>query len=146
MPWSAFRPVRFTRPNPDLSLMLGLGDVMPDQDYILVPRNARRARPVDPGPELALDRITDKAHPPVATECTGADLPRAVVFRDSFFVALIPLLSEHLSRALYIWHCPFDATIIERERPQLVIEEAVERRLWLDPPPPGVPDAMVARK
>jgi hypothetical protein len=59
---------------------------------------------------------------------------------------LIPLLSEHFSRSLYLWHCPFDPAIIEREHPQVVIEEAVERRLWAPPPVPGLPEAMIARK
>ena len=39
----------------------------------------------------------------------GSTLPRAVVFRDSFTSALAPFLSEHFSRAVYLWQNDFDA-------------------------------------
>jgi alginate O-acetyltransferase complex protein AlgJ len=143
MPRSAFKLVEYARPNPDLSLMLGLGDVMPEVDYALVPRFGRRAHRADPGPGLTPD--DHPMPPPFAFESGDDSLPRAVVFRDSFSIALIPLLAEHFSRSLYLWHCPFDPTIIEREKPQVVIEEAVERRLWAPPPLPNIPDAMIAQ-
>jgi hypothetical protein len=143
-PWTAFHLVHYVEPNPDLSLMLGLGEVLPDQEYTMQPRFPRRAQPADAGPGLARELFPDK--PPEARECPDAGLPRAVVFRDSFSSSLIPLLSEHFSRSLYLWHCPFDTAIIEREHPQVVIEEAVERRLWAPPPVPGLPEAMIARK
>jgi hypothetical protein len=144
MPRTAFKQVRLVRPNPDLSLMLGLGDVMPDRDYMLEPRFARRAHEADPGPGLSRQLIPDKW--PVAMECDDPGLPRAVFFRDSFSIALIPLLSEHFARSLYLWHCSFDPAIVEREHPQVVIEEAVERTVWRLPPRSGLPESMIARK
>ena len=42
-------------------------------------------------------------------EITGSTLPRAVIFRDSFVSPLVPFLSEHFSRAVYLWQktsCP----------------------------------------
>jgi hypothetical protein len=76
--------------------------------------------------------------------------PRAVVFHDSFFLApeerrsgqptppwgpppatfhLIPLLAEKFSRATFTWQKRFDAELIKREHPDVVIEERVERVL-----------------
>jgi hypothetical protein len=145
-PWprSALRGVPKFEPNPDLSLMLGLSKEFPEWDFSLEPKFARRAHPAHPGPGLTPNLIPDKS--PVAMECDDATLPRAVIFRDSFSIALIPLLSEHFARSLYLWHCPFDPAIIERECPDLVIEEYVERRLWQPPPASGLPESWIARK
>ena len=65
-------------------------------------------------------------------------LPRAVVFCDSYIGALAPFLSEHLSRVVYLPEdAPgFDADVVERERPDVVIHEMTERKLFLDELPP----------
>jgi hypothetical protein len=55
--------------------------------------------------------------------------PRVVIFRDSFASALIPFLSEHFSRAVYLWQNNVDPQVIEDERPDVVIHELVGRRL-----------------
>ena len=56
-------------------------------------------------------------------------LPRAVVFRDSFATWLIPLLSENFSRVLYSWQYTLDGDIVERELPDVVIQEMAEHIL-----------------
>jgi alginate O-acetyltransferase complex protein AlgJ len=66
------------------------------------------------------------------------ELPKAVVFHDSFFVALMPMLAEHFSRIVYVWNFSFDTELIEREKPDVVILECVERYIYaltLDNPP-----------
>lgn len=54
----------------------------------------------------------------------------AVVFRDSFFIALQPFLSENFGRVVYLWK-RYDQTNIEEVlkffTPDVVIEEIVER-------------------
>ena len=54
---------------------------------------------------------------------------KAVVFRDSFCGALIPFLSDHFYRSVYIWHYPLDKALVEAERPDVVILQMVERSL-----------------
>ncbi|MCC6198378.1 MAG: hypothetical protein IT518_28335, partial [Burkholderiales bacterium] len=61
--------------------------------------------------------------------CDKPGLPKAVVLRDSMAIALIPLLSENFSRAVYVSSRQLDRELIERERPDIVIEELVERSL-----------------
>ena len=61
--------------------------------------------------------------------CDKAGLPRAVVLRDSMAIPLIPLLSENFSRAVYVSSRTLDREVIEREKPDVVIEELVERSL-----------------
>ena len=57
--------------------------------------------------------------------------PRAIVFRDSFASALVPFLSENFSSITYFWQ-RWDKSvpivqIIEKEKPDIVLEEIVER-------------------
>lgn len=136
-PVSAFRPVRI-RKSTDLSLMLGLGDSINEDETIYEPSGGRKARNADPGPA---GRETRKARekPPWVTECDGPGLPRAVVFGDSFFGPMHVYFAEHFARCYAVWHTPFDLPIIEQEHPQVVIEEFVERKLY---DPPFVPVAL----
>lgn len=73
---------------------------------------------------------------PLVDEC---DQPAAdaLVFRDSFMIALRPLLTPHFRRSVYVWERP-DPCMLERlvqeYRPGIVIEQMVERKLVLPPP------------
>jgi hypothetical protein len=74
-----------------------------------------------------------------------ADRPNIVVLHDSFMRALTGFLNEHFQRVCYQRRRedrrgPFPAELIERERPTMVIEEMVQRRLQYPPlrlPPAG---------
>ena len=61
--------------------------------------------------------------------CDRPGLPRAVMLRDSMAISLIPLVSENFARIVYISSHALDREIIEREKPDIVIEELVERSL-----------------
>jgi hypothetical protein len=60
-------------------------------------------------------------------EHPNADLPRLVMNRDSMAVALIPLLSENFHRSVYVQSTALARETIEREHPDIVIDEIVER-------------------
>jgi alginate O-acetyltransferase complex protein AlgJ len=109
----------------DLAGMMGLKRVLRETDLQLVPLRKRRAHVVDPPgvePMSELGRLV--------TEIPDSSLPRAVIFRDSFVSRLVPLLSEHFSRAVYLWQNDFDATAVADEHPDVVIEEIVGRHLY----------------
>jgi hypothetical protein len=61
--------------------------------------------------------------------CDKPGLPRAVVLRDSMAIALIPIMSENFARVVYVSSRALDRDVIEREKPDIVIEELVERSL-----------------
>jgi len=69
---------------------------------------------------------------PVASNCPSADL-RLVMFHDSFGKGLRPYLSEHFKRSVYIWYnnLPGDQfrAIVLKEKPDIVIDEIVERMI-----------------
>jgi alginate O-acetyltransferase complex protein AlgJ len=69
---------------------------------------------------------------PFITKCHEAEL-KAVIFRDSFFSVLEPMLSENCKQAIYIWDRFSEETmsvILQDFKPDIVIEERVERFLF----------------
>src|SRR5262245_17273553 len=131
-----FEPIERRVDAMDLAGMMGLKRVLSETDLALVPRRLRRARVVEPAgaaPTAELGALV--------TEIDDPSLPRAVVFRDSFVSRLVPFLSEHFSRAVYLWQNDFDANVIARERPDVVIQEIVGRHLYnFIPSPELVPE------
>ena len=109
----------------DLAGMMGLTRVLHEIDMTLVPRRARRARVLEP----AGAKPTDEEGR-LVTGIDDPSLPRAVIFRDSFTSRLVPFLSEHFSRAVYLWQNDFDADVVVREHPDVVIQEIVGRHLY----------------
>ncbi|MEN6627462.1 MAG: hypothetical protein ABFD69_14655 [Candidatus Sumerlaeia bacterium] len=109
----------------------GTGELICDTDgenlkYIeLEPLRPRRAR------FGYIDRRTFK------TEIDDPSLPTAVVIHDSFYSPLYFFVSEHFRRVVYYKrdYLDFPAEVIAREKPDVVIEENVERQLPLPLPP-----------
>ena len=114
--------------------MLDMADTMQEERPVL------RFQPTTCSPEIKrdiedlwktpADLIRSK---PFTTKCDTSKL-RAVVFRDSFFETIIPLIAEDFNQIVYIWK-QYDHAImkelIEQQKPQIVIEEMVERSLIL---------------
>jgi len=116
-------------PGMDLAGMLGVTGALSEEDLALVPRSPRRARVLEP--------VRPDAHfmeARIVTEQPDSTRPRAVVFRDSFGSALVPFLSEHFSRAVYLWQYNVDPEIVLAERARVVIQEWVGRRLSTELP------------
>ena len=109
----------------DLAGMMGLTRVLREVDLTLTPTRPRRARVLEPAgaaPTAEEGRIV--------TEIDDPSLPRAVIVRDSFVSRLVPFLSEHFSRAVYLWQNDFDADVVAKEHPDVVIQEIVGRHLY----------------
>lgn len=66
-------------------------------------------------------------------------LPRALVLHDSFWLEMMPFIGESFREALYIWALPptqqafrrFDKQLIERFKPDVVIDEFAERYIMI---------------
>lgn len=54
---------------------------------------------------------------------------RLLMFRDSFANALIPIMSNAFGYACYARNFPYDLTMLESEKPDVVVEEIVERNI-----------------
>jgi hypothetical protein len=57
------------------------------------------------------------------------ELPRAVMFRDSFASSLILFLVDHFHRISFSWQYTSDRDLMEKEHTGVVIQEMVERTL-----------------
>jgi hypothetical protein len=124
MPRAAYQEEDVRTPGRDLAGMLGLTDVLSEDDLRLVPRAGRRARIIEPAQPNAFFEDAK-----IVTTQADTQLPRAVIFRDSFSSALVPFLSEHFSRAVYLWQNNFDPDVVDAEHPAVVIQEWVGRHL-----------------
>jgi hypothetical protein len=71
----------------------------------------------------------------VITENTDKALPKAMVFRDSFFVALEPFTSSIFSEAEYIWRwfTKDETEYILQNKPDIIVWEVVERSIGAMP-------------
>jgi hypothetical protein len=76
--------------------------------------------------------------------CDRPGLPRAVAYRDSMAIPLIPLLAENFSQSIYVGSRQLDPAFVLREHPDVVIEEMVERAL-LAPAAAAMPPAPATR-
>ncbi|HEY3383125.1 MAG TPA: hypothetical protein VGK32_15245 [Vicinamibacterales bacterium] len=123
VPLSRF-DLSWRRGSGDLSEMLGLGESMQETIPILVRRSPNSFQNVDGRAFASLSRF-----PPIVTENRKARIERAVVFRDSFSIALMPFLPEHFGRSVFLRTTEFEAGVVETERPVLVIQEYAERFL-----------------
>ena len=118
----------------DLARMTGDVNHFGEPDYaplgkVLASPDSRCARRIDAGEEPGVEWYA----------CGHPGLPRALVYRDSMAIPLIPMLSENFSRVGYVSsHQPNPAFIL-RERPDVVIEEMVERAM-LSPAATPMPD------
>jgi hypothetical protein len=135
---SAFEPRVVRSAGLDLAGMLGLTEVLSEDDLVLVPRRPAAARILEP--QYPNRRLT---HARIVTEAPNRG-PRAVVFMDSFGPGLVPFLSEDFSRVVYLWQDNMDPQVVQQERPQVVIQELVGRALSKLVPYNPVPGASAA--
>ncbi len=128
LPRAAFALLAADSRGGDLARMVNLDDRLREEFLNLLPCFPPQAhRALLDGITVAL---TGLQWPPFATERPGRKLPRVVVFHDSFFLNFFhAFLSESCRRAVYVARDDFDPALVEREHPDLVIQELVERKL-----------------
>lgn len=78
-------------------------------------------------------------HPLTNLVSDHGELRSLVVFRDSFFAAEAEFIARHFQRTVLVNTTGFDANVVERSRPELVIQEMVERSLMTASPSPQLP-------
>lgn len=54
---------------------------------------------------------------------------KVLMFRDSFSTAMICFLKEYFGEIVFVWRDDFNTEIIEKEKPDIVIHEIVERNI-----------------
>lgn len=126
----------------DLARIMGLKFAVnePLRHPVLTSTRTVRVLPGGGPVELAVKDI-QRSGVPLITTCEEGEIDSAIIFHDSFGQAMIPFLARHFKRAVfvwlkgyeretgYVWSESFDADLLERERPTVVIQQLVERRL-----------------
>jgi alginate O-acetyltransferase complex protein AlgJ len=105
----------------DLARILALEDRFREQRIEWVPSAPERAHKIGGDPTGSPD-VT-------VMECNGCGELRVVMNQDSFNTNLAPFLADHFSRIVLVDGTKLNQTLIEREKPRLVIQEFVERIL-----------------
>jgi len=132
MPRTEFQEVAVVVSGKDLAGILGLLNAFQEKFVELRQTRPWKARQVEGGTLFEGPRVWE-IKPKHAFERPHAGLPRAVMFRDSFASWFIPFLAEHFSRIVFSWEYSFDRELVEREHPDVVIQEMVERTLMNEP-------------
>lgn len=73
-------------------------------------------------------------HGIAVTDVDDPSLPRLVFYHDSFAIALGPMMGPNFRHVYWSFNYEIDPKVIEREKPDLVIDEFLERDLYLDAP------------
>lgn len=67
-------------------------------------------------------------------ENDSPELPKAIIYRDSFFTVMQPFLVQNFDELIDIWTYKVDLDLIEREKPDIVIflmtERIIQRLVW----------------
>jgi hypothetical protein len=125
----------------DLAELMGLAGLLREATFNLLPVRGRAAAPpfeIQRGIwKWSGGKMSDEVR---TTDHPDGMLPRAVIFHDSMGFALNPFLAEHFSRAFFRFTAlGFEPEAVERERPDIVIQLFVERRLATEKLPTGPP-------
>ena len=59
---------------------------------------------------------------------------KAMVYHDSFACSWYPFLGQHFNEVIYVWQYNWDCPLIQREKPNIVIDEILERFFNLEDP------------
>jgi hypothetical protein len=83
-------------------------------------------------PKPGLPQFTTKLAPPDhPTEPKFINNPQArgrvIIFQDSFAMSWISFLGYHFNQVTYLWKYSLDPAWIERDKPDIVVSEMVER-------------------
>ncbi len=122
----AFAETAFDQPGGDLARMLGQEAYLPEKHTpVLEPRPPLAPLAVHKETNLIAKQWIPGTEPLVSEN--PAAKGKAVMFRDSFAIALSKFFGYSFGRVVYVWQQNWDRGIIESEKPDIVVDEMLER-------------------
>lgn len=103
--------------NGDLANMINLSGIVSDTQYIVS----------DFKIDINTTLVEQKGTSEYRYTSTNLNGKKLLCFRDSFSTSVIPYLSKEFEESVYLWGVPYSEEIIEKEKPDIVIFETVER-------------------
>lgn len=124
---------RKTRRGGDLTQMLGLSAYFTEDDFNLAYRGGGETCAERQELPNYLGRSWEPFRDPFAMSCPTAQ-GTMLTFRDSFMTRVVPYISEHFRRSVFVTRFNYDAevfkAVVEGEQPNIVIDECGERMLY----------------
>ena len=130
---SEFRSREVEVPGLELAQMLGLQEELREVVLRVVPRTASANRDPAVAEDLRSSMGIHRSRKLQVYVGEDASLPRLMLVGDSFGNSLIKMLAEDYSRSVYI-RDQFDLELIDREEPDVVINQVAERFLMTKNP------------
>jgi hypothetical protein len=135
VPIDNFRVVPYIFTKGDLARLEGLLGIL-TEDNIAVNRKSTPPWAIVKYPLCFCNKYGVKDTTPFYCESPKSKSLKALMFRDSFASPLAELyLPEHFSKISFYWQPDFSEQIVSREKPNIVIQEALETCLYGDIPP-----------
>jgi len=114
-----------TATNRDLAKQMGVSGLFEEMSYFVDFKNSNAKKIFEDCPDKYI------GCPLVINEASAAAAYKLVMFRDSFAANLIPLISENFRKSYFYWGAiPYPMSIINKEKPNIVVMELTERELW----------------
>lgn len=112
----------------DLAYYLGIkNNILKEREIRLIPKFTIRSNLKKDPPMTWMGNLNKQ----FTTSVQDSNLPKAVVFRDSFATNMMPYLSENFRSITYCeeWNFSFNKDILSKEKPDFVIYEILEKNL-----------------
>jgi hypothetical protein len=118
----------------DIATMVRVyGETYTENLLTLKPRRPLQARPVEGSPALE-PTVFSRPEQRLVMETGRSELPTAVLFHDSFGYGLMPYLSEHFERIVYLHTTgALDFSAVDAEDPDVVLLLHQEKKLAIAP-------------
>jgi hypothetical protein len=122
--------------NADLSRILSLENILLNDEWALEKTLKSKVKIIDP-PSYGTVAIIQ---PTIRSQIENSKLPKAVVFRDSYFGLMQPFFSENFRDCIYLWTKDLSAEVVEKEKPDIVVFEMLETNIdkLLEDNPTGI--------
>jgi len=122
--------------NADLSKILSLENVLLNDEWGLKKILKTKAKTIDPPGYKTVSPLQAT----VRTQLENSNMPKAVVYRDSYFNLMMPYFSENFSDCIYLWTNELSAEVVEKEKPDVVVYEMLESGIdkFLEDNPTGI--------
>lgn len=122
LPLSHYKKLFRYKYNADLSTQLSLENYLPNEEWYYEPKDTFAFSQV----AVPTYENTPVNQPTVRTQIKKSKLPKAVVYRDSYFNLLVPFFSDKFSDCIYLWTNEMTNEIIDKETPGYVVLEITE--------------------